>query len=83
MATWEDGLISVGVAVIFARAAFVSLIQERDRVLARNIRDACLGGRSAGSTRDTSAVVAVIGMAHLAGVREALMSEAPPPDPAV
>ena len=68
--------------VVLGRAVFVSLIDERDRVLARRIRAACLqpclqpclqeaeaGGEAGG---EAGAVVAVIGMAHLAGVREAL-----------
>ena len=68
--------------MVLGRAVFVSLIDERDRVLARRIRAACLqpclqpclhqaeaGGEAGG---EAGAVVAVIGMAHLAGVREAL-----------
>ena len=80
--------------VVLGRAVFVSLIDERDRVLARRIRAACLqpclqpclqeavaggeaggeaGGRAGGEAGgEAGAVVAVIGMAHLAGVREAL-----------
>ena len=76
--------------VVLGRAVFVSLIDERDLVLARRIRAACLqpclqpclhqaeaggeaGGRAGGEAGgEAGAVVAVIGMAHLAGVREAL-----------
>ena len=76
--------------MVLGRAVFVSLIDERDRVLARRIRAACLqpclqpclqeaeaggeaGGRAGGEAGgEAGAVVAVIGMAHLAGVREAL-----------
>ena len=76
--------------VVLGRVVFVSLIDERDRVLARRIRAACLqpclqpclqeaeaggeaGGRAGGEAGgEAGAVVAVIGMAHLAGVREAL-----------
>lgn len=70
VATWEDAVVSGVVALIFGRAAFVSLIKERDRVLAQNIRDACLMQQP-----EEGAVVAVLGMAHLAGVREALLQE--------
>lgn len=75
VATWDDGAVAAAVTLVLGRAVFVSLIDERDRVLARNIRDACLQPPQAeaeASTSATSAVVAVIGMAHLAGVREAL-----------
>tara|TARA_B110001469_G_scaffold105299_1_gene104585 strand:+ start:296 stop:511 length:216 start_codon:yes stop_codon:yes gene_type:complete len=66
---------------VLGRAVFVSLIDERDLALARSIRAACLqpclrqaeaGGAKAGGAATGGAVVAVIGMAHLAGVREAL-----------
>jgi hypothetical protein len=92
VATWEDGLISAVVAIVVGRAGFVSLIQERDRVLARNIRAACLAAPQGGGTPGAEAqagsrshaaaadeasgsavLVAVLGMAHLAGVREALL----------
>lgn len=75
-ATWEDGVVTSIVALVLGRAAFVSLIQERDLVLARNIRDACLAqrGDQAGETA-TTAVVAVLGMAHVPGVREALLKK--------
>jgi hypothetical protein len=77
VATWDDGVVTALAAVVIGRSVFVSLIEERDRVLARNIRDACLAPRAASdadeATSETSAVVvAVLGMAHLAGVRKAL-----------
>ena len=64
--------------MVLGRAVFVSLIDERDRVLARRIRAACLQPclqpclHQAEAGGEAGAVVAVIGMAHLAGVREAL-----------
>ena len=61
--------------IVLVRAVFVSLIDERDLVLARNIRAACLqppDAEAEAGAPTTGAVVAVIGMAHLAGVREAL-----------
>ena len=64
--------------VVLGRVVFVSLIDERDRVLARRIRAACLQPclqpclQEAEAGGEAGAVVAVIGMAHLAGVREAL-----------
>ena len=61
---------------MLGRAVFVSLIDERDLALARSIRAACLQPclrqAEAGGAATGGAVVAVIGMAHLAGVREAL-----------
>ena len=73
VATWDDGVVTALVALVFGRAAFVSLIQERDRVLAHNIRKACLAREQHATVASRGAVVAVIGMAHLAGVREALL----------
>ena len=79
-ATWEDGVVSALAAVVIGRSVFVSLIEERDQVLARNIREACLApgagavAPAAGAQDPTSgAVVAVLGMAHLAGVQKALL----------
>ena len=76
VATWQDGVATASLALLFGRAAFVSLIEERDGVLARNIRDACLAeGAPSDAADDASAVVAVVGMAHLPGVRDALLRE--------
>ena len=96
---WEDGIATAALVLTLGRAIFVSLIDERNRVLARNIREACLRppvsadgavvsrpvvpdhDRHEGSNGDANAdapVVAVLGMAHLAGVRAALVMEAPP-----
>ena len=74
VASWQDALVSAILAVLFSRAAFVSLIRERDAYLARNIRNACLA-REDVEAPGAAAVVAVLGMAHLAGVREALLKE--------
>ena len=54
--------------VVYARVFLVALLEERNRVIARNIRHAAeRGGRDA-------TVVAILGVAHLDGVR-ALLSE--------
>ena len=55
--------------VIYARVFLIGLLDERNRVLARNIRRAAAEG---GSDRS---VVAVLGVAHLDGVRELLSRE--------
>ena len=64
-------------AIVLGRAVFVSLIDERNDVLARNIRDACMQPPEAQSMAiaedPTATVIAVVGMAHLAGVRDALL----------
>ena len=75
VATPEDAVISAFVALLVGRAAFVSLIEERDRALASNIRRACLAEASSdGSNSGRGAtVVAVLGIAHLAGVRALLL----------
>ena len=73
MVTWADSLTVAFVVIFFGRSAFVSLIQERDDVLARNIRRACLAEDAGAPTE--SAVVAVLGLAHLPGVREALQKK--------
>ena len=52
MVTWADSLTVAFVVIFFGRSAFVSLIQERDDVLARNIRRACLA-EDAGAGRGT------------------------------
>ena len=83
---WEDGVLTLFVAIVLGRTVFISLIQERNLVLARNIRQLCLddGGEDAAtaaapqSAEDVEAkkvVVAVLGMAHLEGVRQALIDE--------
>ena len=82
---WEDGVLTLFVAIVLGRTVFISLIQERNLVLARNIRQLCLddGGEDATAAAPQSAeeeeakkvVVAVLGMAHLEGVRQALIDE--------
>lgn len=85
----EDGVISALVAALLGRSVYVALIEERNHVLARNIRASCVaagathggsaavdGADAAGAADEDAAVVAVIGMAHLAGVREALLRPA-------
>ena len=72
VATWDDAVVSALVALVVGRAGYVSLIQERDQALAINIRDACLAKGDAGASR---AVVAVVGMAHLAGLQSALQRD--------
>ena len=74
-----DALISVAIGSVLGRAAFVALIEDRNRVLASNIRRSCL--LSAGATPaegGDAVVVAILGMAHLEGVRDALMDAAEP-----
>ena len=74
---WEDGAFTLLLAIVLGRAVFVSLIDERNDVLARNIRDACMQPPEAQSMAiaedPTATVIAVVGMAHLAGVRDALL----------
>ena len=54
--------------VIYARVFLVGLLEERNRVIARNIRAAAeAGGRGC-------SIVAVLGVAHVDGVRELLLS---------
>ena len=73
---WQDGLVVAITAVTLGRAIFVALIEERNNVLAKNIRDACLRGADDGDATSTeAAVVAVMGMAHLEGVRMALLRD--------
>ena len=98
---WEDGVVTLLLAIVLGRAVFTSLIAERNVVLARNIRDACLqpqGPRVAAVAMrtdadadaaesdgvlasgddggdETATVIAVLGMAHLAGVRDALLCD--------
>ena len=70
-------------AVVLGRAGFIALIEERNQVLAGNIREACLqppqhlrgGGEAEDAAGAGAAVVAVLGMAHLEGVRAALLVE--------
>ena len=52
--------------LVFGRLLLVGLLEERNYVLARNIRRACLRAKPGGS------VVAVLGMAHCNGVAELL-----------
>ena len=75
VATPEDCVISALLALVVGRAAFVSLIEERDRALASNIRRACLAeaASSDDSSSEGATVVAVLGIAHLAGVRSLLL----------
>ena len=66
-------------SVLLLRVSLVGLIEERNFVLARNIRAASMqvlipprAVRQRGSGKDGRAVVAVLGMAHLNGVRRLL-----------
>ena len=72
----SDSLITALVSTIVARAVFVALIQERNFVLTENIRRACESSPAEDVDASTCgpgrAVVAVMGMAHLEGVRLAL-----------
>ena len=73
---WKDGALVLLLALAVGRAVFVSLIDERNRVLAANIRQVCLSDGDAERESDTrAAVVAVVGLAHLDGVRAALLCE--------
>lgn len=75
---WEDAAVTALVAVTLGRAVFVSLVEERNQVLARNIRHVCLddGEAASASRREAGAtVVAVVGILHLAGVQAALLGE--------
>ena len=71
VATWDDALVSAIVALLVGRAAFVSLIRERDDYLAQSIRRACMIQEEGNAAR-AGVVVVVLGIAHLAGVRRAL-----------
>ena len=102
MPAWEDGVFTFLLTIVLGRAVFVSLIDERNDVLARNIRDACMqapeariapvadadvglaiddaidarsADADAASEDPTATVIAVVGMAHLAGVRDALLRD--------
>ena len=73
----SDSLITAVVGTVLARAVFVALIEERNLALTENIRRACEqrhdgDGDDASSCGPGRAVVAVMGMAHLEGVRVAL-----------
>jgi pheromone shutdown protein TraB len=70
---FEDGLITGLLGILLGRAVYLSLIEERNVVLAKNIRTACL--TESQSDDDAAVVVAILGMAHLEGVRTALLSE--------
>ena len=81
-AAWSGGpervLALLALAVGLTRAVFVALIAERNRVIAINIREACrrdmMPSRGSEASVDgTATVVAVIGMAHLEGVRACLL----------
>ena len=79
----EDALVTAAVAMTVGRAVYVSLIDERNRVLARNIRTSCLASHAEGQGAvgddkcqgSDGVVVAIIGMAHLQGVRLALLTD--------
>ena len=65
--------------VVLLRVMLVGLIEERNFALARNIRAASMqvltppeAARERGAGKDGAAVVAVLGMAHLNGVRKLL-----------
>ena len=86
--SWEDPILTAGLALVLGRTVFVPLIEERNRVLAENIRQACLDSpgldqqpdiesSSPGSSDDVAmaSVVAVVGMVHLEGVRAALLRD--------
>lgn len=72
---WGDGAFALVLAVTLGRAVFVALIDERNRVLAANIRQICLSGQGDAEDPPSAAVVAVIGLAHLDGVRAALLRD--------
>lgn len=55
--------------VVLGRVMLVGLIEERNFVLARNIRRACLGARRRRGARE---VVVILGAAHLNGVQKLL-----------
>jgi len=62
-------------AAALLRMGLVGLIEERNVVLARNIRAACAAPARASGARETSPVVAVMGLAHVDGVKRLLESE--------
>lgn len=79
----EDALVTTLVGATLGRAIFIALIEERNFVLARNIRQACLTAsdvdeRDMRKPGEGGAVVAILGMAHVEGVRDALLSSADP-----
>ena len=59
-------LVTLGELVLFARVFLVALLNERNDILADNIRAA------AARAKDGKAVVAVLGMAHVNGVASLL-----------
>ena len=76
---------ALAVGLVCARIGLVALLEERNYALARGIRRACErepgeeGGAAPRAADDEEgAVVAVLGMAHLNGVRELLAGEEDP-----
>ena len=68
--------------VVLLRVLLVGLIEERNFILARNIRAASMqvltpprALRQRGGGKDGRAVVAVLGLAHLNGVKRLLTTE--------
>ena len=54
------------------RVGFTAILEERNYVLARKIRASCLRGWWAGEACGNTSVVAVMGLAHVNGVRALL-----------
>ena len=76
---WPGVLLALVESVVLLRVCLVGLIEERNYVLARRIRAASMqvlppprAARQRGRGKDGRAVVAVLGLAHLNGVKRLL-----------
>ena len=70
-----EALLVAAVAATALRVGLVGLIAERNRALADNIRAACTDGANAAAKGADPVVVAVMGLAHVNGVRQLLESQ--------
>lgn len=68
-------LLVVAVAATALRVGLVGLIAERNRVLAENIRAACEAATDGDAADGDAAVVAIMGLAHVNGVRRLVEQE--------
>ena len=71
-------LLVVAFSAVSVRVGLVGLIEERNAVLAHSIRRACLRPPAAcDASGEREAVIAVLGLAHLNGVKRLLVEEPP------
>jgi len=73
-----EAALTVAIGTVAVRVGLVALLEERNYVLARSIRRACREQPAAADGGgEPPAVVAVLGMAHLNGVRQLLSQSRP------